>query len=242
MLCVDMRYAALAAALALASSGCVTARYQYVAPIHFAPAAPAGALMPALVQQATALGYVLDSLDPMRGVFAVHSRMLGRPPRRRGRPVNPSRTDLFVVQVRDGDVTVRAFGRHVDANGFMHPTLAQELEIFGDSMRRAADVVVGAMPAGGTMPPPPPAYGGATPSYGAPAGYGQPAPPPAYGAQPPSVWGATAPPPATGAPPQQAAPQQAAPQQAAPQQAAPQQAGPDPAPSDSAASRLGSPH
>ncbi len=195
MLSALMRLAPLFLLLSLAAAGCVREPYTRAEPVRFQPGAPAGLVFPSLVQHAAALGYVIDGVDATRGVFAVHSRMLGRPPRRaRYDRSGPMRSNLFLVQVQDAEVLVTAIGRHVGEDGMMHPTLAQELEIFGDSMRRASRAVTRAMTAGGAMPEPPSAYGGAGPvaqPYGAPPTA---QPPTSYGApptaQPPSSYGA----------------------------------------------------
>lgn len=152
--------------LGFVAAGCVREAYREVDPVRFAPGAPAGVVFPVLVRHAAALGYVLDGVDPMRGVFAVHSRVLGRasPAWRRARGRMGS--NVFVVQVRDGEVRVTAVGRHVAADGRMHPTLAEELAIFGDSLRRAALAIAQAMTSGGAIPAPPAAY--VQPSHRAP--------------------------------------------------------------------------
>lgn len=246
--------------LALAASGCVREPYRRPEPVRFTPGGPAGLVFPSLIQHAAAIGYAIDGVDPARGVFAVHSRMLGRPSRRaRYDRSGPLRSNLFLVQVQEGQVLVTAIGRHVAEDGTMHPTLAQELEIFGDSMRRAARAVTRAAGAGGGMPAPPSAYGGAAssapgampPAYGAPgaappSAYGAPpAPPPgAYGAPPaapPATYGGPVPaqpPSAYGAPPTAQPPPSYEPAPPGAPRAAPQ---PAPEPDVSPARRLGTP-
>lgn len=143
----------------LAAAGCGPSNHVPLVEPSFATAAPRAVAFDVLYRRAAALGYVYDLVDPARATFSVHSRVLGRPPRRRRRGARPDpraarRSNLFVVTVGEGRVEVTAVGRNVDPGGTLDPALAQELEIFGDAMQRALRAVGGGMLAG-------PGYGGA---------------------------------------------------------------------------------
>lgn len=182
-------------AIVIAASGCVSTAYTQVDPLQFRPSAPSRITFDVLVRRASALGYVVQQVDPMRGTFLVHSRELGRPPRRR-RPLRGRvRSNLFVVQVADAEVRITAFGRHVRPDGTMHPILARELAVFGAAMQRAAAIpggVSGAVPAapGAYGAQPPGAYGHTPASVEPPRTYDAAPPDPPSPAPPSSALGA----------------------------------------------------
>ncbi len=175
---------AVAIVSVLLFSACGSREYRQVEPVRFSTAAPRMITFDVLIRHAIGLGYVLDGADPAGGGFYVHSRTMGRPPRPGRRPSRsgPVHSNLFIVQVTDGSVEVRAFGRHVRSDGSMPPTLAAELSTFAASLQQAASSLAGGV---GTMP--------GSPST-CPPGYacGQAAPPSAGGEAPSPV-----PPPAT---------------------------------------------
>ena len=112
--------------------------------------APRTLAFDALYRRAAVLGYVYAQVDPERTTFAVHSRVMGRPPRARTMdPRAAERSNLFVVNVFDGRVVITAVGRDVEEGESLDPTLAQELEIFGESMQRTLSALGGGLLQGG---------------------------------------------------------------------------------------------
>jgi hypothetical protein len=245
-----------ALSFALALAGCASQTYQTATPVEFPTTVPRPVLFDALARHAVGMGYVLEYADPMSTSFQVHSRSIGRPPRRQRRNTprtGPIRSNLLIVEVRDGGVRVFAVGRNVRPDGSMPPVLAHELASFGQVMRERAQafgasfVAMPAPPAGyappgyGPQPQAPqygqpgygqPAYG--QPAYGQPA-YGQPAyGQPAYGQPAYGQPGYGQPPPGQPQYPQYAPPPQGV-QPAQPAQAQPAQPQPaQPAPRSSA--------
>ncbi len=132
--------------LAVALSACGGPAYVPLQEASFRTSAPRPVAFDALYRRAAVLGYVYAEVDPQATRFAVHSRVLGRPPRRAQLdPDAAARSDLFVVTVGESAVRVTAVGRHVDSEGRCDPALAQELAIFADSMQRALRSVGGGL-------------------------------------------------------------------------------------------------
>lgn len=133
--------------LLLCISGCTPAVYTRVEPVSFPSTAPRPIVFDYLAREAVALGYAMEYVDPMAGVFHVHSVHMGQRPRRNPRRPVPRqgalRTNLFIVEVGDAGVRISAIGRHVREDGSMHPTLAQELAHFSDAMRARAQALGG---------------------------------------------------------------------------------------------------
>ncbi len=229
--------------LALVLTACVREPYRRPTVTAFPAPAPRHVMFDPLVRHAMSLGYVVIGADPARSVFHVQSRMLGRPIVRTRwaarRYATTRSTAVLTVVVQDQEVRIAAQGRFASADGRLHPTLAQEVEILTHSLQRAAHGFAAQRTAGGAMPPPPPGY--AAPSgYGVPPGYAAPrvvvVPPGAPQAAPP---GHAPPQPAPlGYPPQPAPGYPPAPPEAPP--TAPTEA-PAPAPPRSRAQRLGDP-
>lgn len=175
--------------LVLAIAGCGTTPYRAVEPVAFQTTVPRPVLFDVLAREAIAMGYVMEYADPMSTSFQVHSKQLGRPPRRQRRAApRPGviRGNLIVVEVTDGGVRVSAVGRNVRADGTMHPRLAAELTLFGQAMRDRAQAFGAQFVA---IPAPPSGYGAAPPGYGAAVVQPVPAPlpqPPAQQQQQPA--------------------------------------------------------
>lgn len=145
----------LVLAAALATGGCARPPYVHAAAASFSPPAPQSITFATLVQHAAQIGYVIYAADPASGVFQVYSRMIGRVPRR-ATASGVMRGNLLTVEVRDAEVRVSAIGRDVAEDGSMHPRLAQEVDMFAESLRDAASAIT---TSGGAMPEPPGAYG-----------------------------------------------------------------------------------
>jgi hypothetical protein len=158
---IQIRVIRSLALVSLCVAGCSPAVFVAVEPVELRTTVPRPVMFEVLARDAVSQGYIMDAVDPMNGNFQVHSRAMGRPPRRPSRqPARGAlRTNLFIVQVAEGGVRVSAIGRHVRPDGTMHPTLAAEFGQFSEMIRQRA-TILGAtfvpipQPPSGYQPPP----------------------------------------------------------------------------------------
>ena len=134
------RFRALTFVLSVLTATACTPAYVEAPTTTFRSPIPRMQTFDALYRHALQSGYVMAGLTPHAATFSVQARLAGWRGRRRRsrRGYAPGMGDMFVVEVLEDQVRVRAVGPHIREDGTMHPQLAEELASFLNSLEQAS--------------------------------------------------------------------------------------------------------